>query len=167
MALSKNFTLRKTANFPFAFISVLCICLSQFNDEESHCPICRCWCTLSIKPFSKIWGGELKRYFFCENMMSLLLPELNETLHVFAQLLFFSKSLLRTSAVIAGSSSETNKQVSSAKRRHSYSKFSIISCISIIQSKGPSLLPWGTPASISQILLLQLSTTVQILRFRR
>ena len=127
VALSGNLTLCSTANFPLAFSNVECICLSQSNVEESQSPRCRCWCTLVMKLSSSMRGGELKRYLFRENIKSLLLPALNKTFHLLAHKPIFLRSLLRTSAVIAESSPEANRQVSSANNRHSDSKSSIIS----------------------------------------
>ena len=76
---------------------------------------------------SKIDYKNIKKILFCENIRSLLFYALNKTFHIFAYILIFSKSLLSTIAVIAGSSPEAKGQVSSANKRHSDSKSTIIS----------------------------------------
>ena len=137
VALSKNLTLRSTASFPFAFKHAIWTCFSQSKFDENHRPKCLCWWTLEINLPSRMRGGEFKRYLFCEKIKSLLLPALKITFHFLARALIFSKSLLITLHVIAGSFPNENRQVSSANKRTSDSRSSRMSFMNIIQSKGP------------------------------
>ena len=89
------------------------------------------------------WSGLL---IFLESRSDSVLAGLKVTSHLFDQIVIFSRSVFIRRAALFGVSTTIYKLVSSANKRIPQCMSLTMSFMYKINSNGPSIEPWGTPA---------------------